>query len=224
MAQRRFLVRADEIAEKASGISHPWNPNSEIIGTRLGALVGLSRVGVNLARIPAGKESFIYHSHYREEEWIYILSGRGVAEIDGEEFEVAAGDFMGFPTPGVAHHLRNPYDGDLVYLLGGESHEVEVADFPRLGNRLLRLGERGDLRHRRCQRLRASRRTLTATRQQVRWSLSAANGSPSNPPYTASTSNPASPSISVNSSRPVTLIVRSCARLSSSSPEAPYTS
>jgi uncharacterized cupin superfamily protein len=48
--------------------------------------------------MPPGKESFVYHSHHREEEWIYVLSGRGVAEIDGEEFEVGAGDFMGFPA------------------------------------------------------------------------------------------------------------------------------
>jgi uncharacterized cupin superfamily protein len=55
--------------------------------------------------------------------------------------EVAAGDFMGFPTPAVAHHLRNPYDEDLVYLVGGENHDVEIADFPRLGKRMLRLGQ-----------------------------------------------------------------------------------
>jgi uncharacterized cupin superfamily protein len=100
---------------------------------------------VNRVRVPAGKESFIYHSHYREEEWIYIISGRGVAEIDGEEFEVAAGDFMGFPTPGVAHHLRNPYDEDLVYLVGGENHEVEIADFPRLGKRMIRRGQDAEI-------------------------------------------------------------------------------
>lgn len=41
----------------------------------------------------------------------------------------------------MAHHLRNPYDGDLVYLVGGENHELEVADFPRLGERMLRLGQ-----------------------------------------------------------------------------------
>jgi len=138
VSERKYLVKASEVAENASSFSHPWNPNSEIVGTRLGALVGLSRVGVNWARVPAGKESFIYHSHYREEEWIYIISGRAIAEIDGEEYEVAAGDFMGFPTPGVAHHLRNPYDEDLVYLVGGESHDLEVADFPRLGKRMIR--------------------------------------------------------------------------------------
>lgn len=141
MEERRFIVRAEEMEEGESGFSHPWNPNSEMYGTRLGALVGLSRVGVNRVRVPGGKESFIYHSHQREEEWIYVVSGRAVAEIDGEEHEVSAGDFMGFPTPGVAHHLRNPYDEDLVYLVGGENHEVEVADFPRLGKRMLRLGQ-----------------------------------------------------------------------------------
>jgi uncharacterized cupin superfamily protein len=141
VAERKYLIKADEVAEGASRFSHPWNPNSEIIGTRLGVLVGLSRTGVNWTRVPAGKESFIYHSHYREEEWIYIISGRGLAEIDGAEFEVTAGDFMGFPTPAVAHHLRNPYDEDLIYLVGGESHEVEVANFPRLGKRMLRLGQ-----------------------------------------------------------------------------------
>jgi len=41
----------------------------------------------------------------------------------------------------VAHHLRNPYDEDLVYLVGGENREVEVADFPRLGKRMIRCGQ-----------------------------------------------------------------------------------
>ncbi len=139
--EEKFLVKAHEVAENAAGFSHPWNPNSEIIGTRLSTLVGLSRLGVSRVCIPAGKESFVYHSHHREEEWIYILSGRGVAEIDDEEFEVAAGDFMGFPTPSVAHHLRNPYDEDLIYLMGGENLDVEIGDFPRLGKRMLKRGQ-----------------------------------------------------------------------------------
>ena len=48
---------------------------------------------------------------------------------------------MGFPTPSVAHHLRNPYDEDLVYLVGGENLDVEIADFPRLGKRMIRRGQ-----------------------------------------------------------------------------------
>lgn len=141
MAERQFLVRAEEAVEDEARFSHPWNPNSEIHGTRLSALAGLSRVGVSRVRVPPGKESFVYHSHYREEEWIFVISGRGVAEIDGEEFEVGAGDFMGFPAPHVAHHLRNPGDDDLVYLVGGEVLDADIADFPRLGKRMVRRGQ-----------------------------------------------------------------------------------
>ena len=68
MEEKRFLVKADEVAEQAGRFSHPHNPNSELIGTRLSRLVGLSRTGVSLIRISAGKESFVNHSHRREEE------------------------------------------------------------------------------------------------------------------------------------------------------------
>ena len=139
-AHGKYLLKAGEITEQAATGSHPWNPNSQFTGTRLAALCGLSRAGVNLMKVPAGKESFIYHSQQREEEWIYIISGRGVAEIEDEEFEVGTGDFMGFPT-GVAHHLRNPSEEDLVYLVGGENVGIEVADFPRLGRQMIRKGQ-----------------------------------------------------------------------------------
>jgi len=139
--QKSLLLRAEQIAANLQSFSHPWNPNSELLGTQLGRMVGLTRTGVNFVRVSPGKESFIYHSHHREEEWIYILSGHGVAEIDQEEFEVNSGDFMGFPTPSVAHHLRNTGDEDLVYLAGGENLDVEIADFPRLGKRMLRHGD-----------------------------------------------------------------------------------
>ncbi|MBD1865538.1 MULTISPECIES: cupin domain-containing protein [Trichocoleus] len=136
--QHPLLVKAEQIAANLHSFSHPWNPNSELTGTQLGKTVGLQRTGVNFIRVPPGKESFIYHSHHREEEWIYILSGRGVAEIDGTELEVGAGDFMGFPTPSVAHHLKNTGDEDLVYLAGGENLDIEIAEFPRLKKRMIR--------------------------------------------------------------------------------------
>ncbi|MBD1997878.1 cupin domain-containing protein [Leptolyngbya sp. FACHB-541] len=139
--QHPLLLQSKQIVENLQNFSHPWNPNSELAGMQLGKTVGLQRTGVNFIKVPPGKESFIYHSHHREEEWIYVLSGDGVAEIDGSEFEVSAGDFMGFPTPSVAHHLRNTGTQDLVYLAGGENLDVEIAEFPRLGKRMIRREE-----------------------------------------------------------------------------------
>lgn len=133
-----YLLRAADITARSQTFSHPWNPKSELTGYQLGKSTGLKRMGVNLARMAPGKESFVYHAHWLEEEWIYILEGRGVARIDDAEYEVGAGDFMAFPTPGVAHHLRNPFDQDLVYLMGGESRDTEVADFPDHGKRMFR--------------------------------------------------------------------------------------
>jgi uncharacterized cupin superfamily protein len=51
---------------------------------------------------------------------------------------VAAGDFVALPTPGIAHSLRNPFERELVYLMGGESRELDIADFPDLDRRMFR--------------------------------------------------------------------------------------
>src|SRR2546427_1337338 len=113
-AQSGPLIRAEPIASLPEfRFEHPLNPRSEVYLRALGALVGLERVGILVGRVPPGKESFVYHSHQHEEEFIYVLSGRGIAEIGAEEVEVGPGDFLGFATPSVAHHLRNPFDADL---------------------------------------------------------------------------------------------------------------
>jgi uncharacterized cupin superfamily protein len=139
---KQFVLRSVEIGKREQSFSHPWNPKSQLIGMQLSRALGLKRTAVNIARMPPGKESFVYHSHQHEEEWLYILSGRGIAEIDGEELEVGPGDFMAFRTPSVPHHLKNPFDQELLYLMGGENREFEVADFPRLGKRMVKSGEK----------------------------------------------------------------------------------
>jgi uncharacterized cupin superfamily protein len=133
------LVRADQVKAAEGSFSHPWNPQSLLVGSHLSKLGGLARTGVSIVRVPAGHESFAYHAHHREEEWIYVLSGRAMADIDDAQYELGPGDFVAFPTPSVAHHLRNPFDEDLVYLMGGENLDFDVADFPRLGKRMVKL-------------------------------------------------------------------------------------
>jgi uncharacterized cupin superfamily protein len=147
-----YLLRAADIAARSQSFSHPWNPRSEIIGYQMARATGLRRIGVSLARIPPGKESFVYHAHWSEEEWIYILEGRGMARIDDVEYEVGPGDFMAFPTPGVAHHMRNPFDETLVYLMGGENREIDVADFPDHGMRVFRHGKGAEMFDQRAMR------------------------------------------------------------------------
>jgi uncharacterized cupin superfamily protein len=140
--QQHPLLKASDIDSMAEfEFHHPLNPNSEVYLRALGGAVGFERIGVSLARIPPGKESFIYHAHHNEEEWIYILSGRGIAEIGDGEYEVKPGDFMGFGLPQPPHHLRDPFNEALVYLMGGEKVCFDVGVFPRLSKRIIRDGE-----------------------------------------------------------------------------------
>ncbi|MFB2934595.1 cupin domain-containing protein [Aerosakkonemataceae cyanobacterium BLCC-F154] len=140
------LIKASDIAAISEfEFHHPLNSNSEVYLRSLSKATGLNRIAVTLARIPPGKESFIYHAHSNEEEWIYILSGRGIAEIDDTEYEVETGDFMGFGLPQKPHHLRNPFDEELVYLVGGEKAAVDIGVFPRHNKRAIRDGEQAYL-------------------------------------------------------------------------------
>ena len=140
----RPLVRVKDRPEEGA-VSHPLNPKSEMHYLSLGDAAGLERMGVHLIRLAPGKESCVYHTHTNEEEWLFILAGRGVAEINGQEHGVGPGDFMGFSTPSVGHHLRNDGDDDLVYLVGGERKDVEIAEFPHLGKIVIRSGETADI-------------------------------------------------------------------------------
>lgn len=77
----------------------------------------------------------------RDEEFLYILSGRGRAEIGEAVLEVGPGDFMGFTALSPGHHLMNPYDEDLVYFMGGEQSGFDIGIFPKAGKRVLFAGE-----------------------------------------------------------------------------------
>lgn len=112
---------------------HPFNPASEMRLAPLGRATGMKRLGVNLIRIPPGKESFIPHAHTTSEEFVFILEGAGDVVLDDVAHPVGPGDFIGFPTDGVVHSLKSKGPGDLVYLTGGENPAVEVADMPSIG-------------------------------------------------------------------------------------------
>ena len=139
---KSYLSAAEIAAAPEVHVRHPFNPASDAYLRSLGRFAGLQRVALTLARVPPGRESFIYHSHERHEEFLFILSGRGRAEIGGETIEVGPGDFMGFTAPSVAHHLTNPYEEDLVYLMGGEHGGFDIGNFPRVGKRVIFDGER----------------------------------------------------------------------------------
>jgi len=65
-----------------------------------------------------------------------------MATIDDETFEVQAGDFMGFRPDSPAHTMHNPFEADLIYLVGGYDLDYDVVDYHHQGTRMYRLGDR----------------------------------------------------------------------------------
>lgn len=127
----------DALAEKSH--QHQFNPQAIRLTRSLGDIVGLNQIGLHLVRIEPGFESTQFHFHHQDEEFLYVLSGRGIAEIGENEFEIAPGDFMGFTAGGLPHTLRNPYDTELTYLMGGTRNAIDVCDYPRIGRRMYRI-------------------------------------------------------------------------------------
>ena len=109
---------------------HVLNKRAVRRGKSLGDAVGMTDMGIHLVRVAGGAESTEYHTHYCDEEFVYILAGRGVAEIGGRKVKVGPGDFMGFPKKAPPHGMYNPYKEDLVYLMGGTRKPIDISEYP----------------------------------------------------------------------------------------------
>ena len=118
---------------------HALDPGVIRHNRSLGDAVGLRNLGVHLVHLRPGHVSTVYHFHHQDEEWIYVLSGRGIAEIGEETMEVGPGDFMGFVAGSAPHLLRNPNTEILAYLVGGNRLPFDMCDYPRLRKRRYRI-------------------------------------------------------------------------------------
>ena len=140
MSDKPILLRRAEV-QALTEVRRPHPLDASIVRhTRsLGDAVGLETIGVHLVRLEPGQTSSVLHCHHQDEEWVYILSGRGIAHIGDEQHEVGPGDFMGFVAGSKPHNLHNPNAEDLVYLVGGNRWPFDVCDYPKAGKRRYRI-------------------------------------------------------------------------------------
>ncbi|MEM7219422.1 MAG: cupin domain-containing protein [Pseudomonadota bacterium] len=137
------LLRAAEIAAMPERQHvHQFNANAIRHTRTLGTLAGLEHIGLHLIRLAPGADSTEYHSHDNDEEFLYVIAGRGIAILDDEEHDIGPGDIMAFPRRSIPHAMRNPYDEDLVYLMGGERNESDVVHYPRLRRSMVKTAGR----------------------------------------------------------------------------------
>lgn len=100
---------------------------------------GGGALGLNHNTLPPGRAMVPFHTHAREDEVFFVLSGRGVLRYGDARHELRAGDCVSCPAgSGVAHQIANPYDEDLVYLAIGAYDPHEVCTYPDSGKVMVR--------------------------------------------------------------------------------------
>lgn len=97
----------------------------------LGDPLGLTKIGVNLTTLPAGKESSMRHHHTLEDEFIYVLEGEVVLITDRGEQVLGPGMCAGFPAGNNdGHQLVNRSDRPARYLEMSNRDPADRAAYP----------------------------------------------------------------------------------------------
>jgi uncharacterized cupin superfamily protein len=97
----------------------------------LGDLFGLANFGVNLTHLLPGAGSALRHSHSRQDEFVYILSGHPVLLTDAGETQLSPGMCAGFKAgTGNANQLLNRTGEEVVYLEVGDRSAGDVVVYP----------------------------------------------------------------------------------------------
>lgn len=89
---------------------------------------------VSIYEIPPLKAAYSYHFHYKNEETLYIISGKGSLKTPTGEKKVIAGDFLFFPAnKNGAHKLINTSRTEkLVYINFSTTHDKDVVAYTDL--------------------------------------------------------------------------------------------
>ncbi|MEP7244315.1 MAG: cupin domain-containing protein [Gammaproteobacteria bacterium] len=114
---------ADLPAEKRPLGTHGAGVSSMV--RRPGRATGLAQMGVHIRAFEPGFAGTNRHFHSVEEEWVYILAGRGVVRIGPLRIPFRAGTFVGFPPGPRPHHFIAEGEETVVLIEGGERRTAE---------------------------------------------------------------------------------------------------
>lgn len=115
-----FIISAGDVEETRDG--YPGSDEPLGFGRAIGRAAGLLRIGLHVARLPAGCRLSWPRAEEKEEEFVYVLEGEVDAWVDGELHRMSAGDLAAFPAgTGICHTFLNNGDREATLLVGGES-------------------------------------------------------------------------------------------------------
>jgi uncharacterized cupin superfamily protein len=96
----------------------------------LGDLFGLRNFGVNLTTLLPGGESSLLHRHSRQDEFVYIVSGKATLVTDDGEVDLIPGMCAGFPAGGRAHQLVNRTLEPMTFIEIGDRSSGDEGSYP----------------------------------------------------------------------------------------------
>jgi uncharacterized cupin superfamily protein len=97
----------------------------------IGDAIGCEKIYVNIDYVKPGAESVKYHSHSKQEEFFFIISGKGILRIDGKEISIMTGDVISKPSgKDIAHQFINNGSEILQILDIGTREDDDVTTYP----------------------------------------------------------------------------------------------
>ena len=132
--QNPLALLALGVPVRAKPSIYPEPFASRMIGREkrvLGDRFSLSNFGVNLTRLAPGGSSALRHAHSKQDEFIYILSGRPILHTDEGRTQLEPGMCAGFKAgTGNGHRLLNETSEDVLYLEVGDRSAGDVVSYP----------------------------------------------------------------------------------------------
>ena len=144
MKRPDFIKHCEELRVDES-FSYPGDSETFGTGASLGRKLGLSRVAINYEVLAPGDRSSWPHAHKEDEEFIFILEGTPQVWIDGNVYDLVAGDCVGLPPgTGHAHTLINNTSEVVKALVMGECDvPTDKIFYPKHAKRNEEMKEKG---------------------------------------------------------------------------------
>ena len=129
-----IAIDATDVPIRAAVSFYPEPFNERMAGRQkrqLGEFFGLANFGVNLTRLAPNAVSALHHSHAKQDEFVYVVSGHPTLHTDRGPMRLAPGMCAGFKAgTGDAHHLHNETTEDVLYLEIGDRTPDEQVTYP----------------------------------------------------------------------------------------------
>lgn len=126
-------IQAEDVPLRTTKSVYPEPFASRMEGRRkrqLGNHFGLKKFGVNLTHLDPHGESALLHKHSKQEEFVYVISGRPTLCLGNDEIQMEPGMCVGFRPDGSAHKIVNRSDKPVTYLEVGDREAGDSAVYP----------------------------------------------------------------------------------------------